>query len=189
MLDFEKCCQLSRYDRNRVVELFRDLNFNTLLAKLPVSEVEPLTQMPAKVENEKPKIVYRTINTLEELELLIRTFRDTEFSGYFNYRFKYESYVSQNHRNIYITTGRYSILYSCDCFGYCIKRSKFGFNPMLNTLKPILENQTGKIIHNSKYDLILLAEKNIKLNNLTFDTMLAGYLLGDKSLSLKDIVF
>ena len=59
-----------------------------------------------------------------------------------------------------------------------------------NRLKPVLENAAiAKMIHNSKYDLILLAENGITLNNLAFDTMLAAYLLGDKSLSLKDIVF
>ena len=39
-LDFDKCCQLSRYDRNRVAELFRELGFNSLLAKLPETETE-----------------------------------------------------------------------------------------------------------------------------------------------------
>ncbi len=35
----------------------------------------------------------------------------------------------------------------------------------------------------------MLAENGITLNNLAFDTMLAAYLLGDKSLGLKEIVF
>ena len=61
---------------------------------------------------------------------------------------------------------------------------------VINRLKPVLENPAiAKHIHNSKYDLILLAENGVTLNNLAFDTMLAAYLLGDKSLSLKDIVF
>ena len=61
---------------------------------------------------------------------------------------------------------------------------------VLSRLKPILENNTtAKYIHNGKYDLILLAENGVNLNHLAFDTMLAAYLLGDKTLGLKEIVF
>jgi DNA polymerase-1 len=63
-------------------------------------------------------------------------------------------------------------------------------NSLIEYFKPLLEDPApAKIIHNAKYDLILLAQNGISLNNLKFDTMLAAHLLSDKSLSLKDVVF
>ena len=54
----------------------------------------------------------------------------------------------------------------------------------------MLENPAiEKNIHNSKYALVLLAENGIEVSNFEFDTMLAAYLLGDKSLGLKELVF
>ncbi len=45
-------------------------------------------------------------------------------------------------------------------------------------LKPILENpKIGKIGHNIKYDLIVLLNEGIHLKGISFDTMLASYVL------------
>jgi len=45
-------------------------------------------------------------------------------------------------------------------------------------LKPILENpKIGKIGHNIKYDLIVLENEGIHLKGISFDTMLASYVL------------
>jgi DNA polymerase-1 len=45
-------------------------------------------------------------------------------------------------------------------------------------LKPILENpKIGKIGHNIKYDLIVLENEGIRLKGISFDTMLASYVL------------
>jgi DNA polymerase-1 len=61
---------------------------------------------------------------------------------------------------------------------------------VINRLKPILEaSELAKTAHNSKYDLTVLAEYGVAVNNLTFDTMLAAYLLGEKSLGLKALAF
>jgi DNA polymerase-1 len=72
-------------------------------------------------------------------------------------------------------------------------------------LKPILENpKIGKIGHNIKYDLIVLLNEGIHLKGISFDTMLASYvldpsrrghgmdalaleLLGHKTISYKDV--
>ena len=57
-------------------------------------------------------------------------------------------------------------------------------------MKPLLENSAVlKSLHNTKYALVLLAEYGLEIPNFEFDTMLAAYLLGDKSLGLKELVF
>ena len=61
---------------------------------------------------------------------------------------------------------------------------------VMDRLKPALEDASlNKFAHNGKYDMTVLAEYGISVNNLTFDTMVAAYLLGEKSLSLKGLAF
>ena len=49
---------------------------------------------------------------------------------------------------------------------------------VLATLKPILEDETiGKVGQNLKYDSLVLRNAGVRLNGITFDTMLAAYLL------------
>jgi len=59
-------------------------------------------------------------------------------------------------------------------------------NSVISKLKPLLEDSNkGKIAHNGKYDMAVLANHGIEMKNLACDTMIAAYLLGEKSLGLK----
>ncbi|MBA7631120.1 DNA polymerase I [subsurface metagenome] len=61
---------------------------------------------------------------------------------------------------------------------------------VITKLKPILEDQKlAKLAHNGKYDMAVLAEYGITVNNLSFDSMVAAYLLGEKSMGLKALAF
>jgi DNA polymerase-1 len=63
---------------------------------------------------------------------------------------------------------------------------------VLDMLRPVLEDPNlHKIMHNAKYDMLLLARQNIHVRGLAFDTMLAAYLSdpGRRGLGLKDQVF
>ena len=54
---------------------------------------------------------------------------------------------------------------------------------VIDRLKPPLEGTAlAKLAHNGKYDMTVLAEYGVAVSNLTFDTMVAAYLLGEKSL-------
>jgi DNA polymerase-1 len=61
---------------------------------------------------------------------------------------------------------------------------------VIDRLKLPLEDVTlAKLAHNGKYDITVLAEHGITVNNLTFDTMIAAHLLGEKAISLKALAF
>jgi len=61
---------------------------------------------------------------------------------------------------------------------------------VLERIRPLLEDsRIAKVAHNSKYDCTVLAEEGLTVNNLTFDSMVAAYLLGEKALSLKALAF
>jgi len=54
---------------------------------------------------------------------------------------------------------------------------------------PLADANLAKLAHNGKFDMMVLAECGITVNNLTFDTMVAAHLLGEKSLGLKSLAF
>lgn len=65
-------------------------------------------------------------------------------------------------------------------------------NEVLDALRPVLEDPSlHKIMHNAKYDMLLLARQHIQVRGLACDTMLAAYLCdpGRRGLGLKDQVF
>jgi DNA polymerase-1 len=62
----------------------------------------------------------------------------------------------------------------------------------LERLRPVLEDaRIAKYMHNAKYDLLVMARYGVRIQGLTFDTLLAAYLLdpGRRGLGLKEQVF
>jgi DNA polymerase-1 len=61
---------------------------------------------------------------------------------------------------------------------------------VIERLKPLFEdNNIAKVAHNGKYDMTMLAEQGVTVNNLTFDSMIAAYLLSEQALGLKALAF
>lgn len=188
-LDLNQCCQADRYDRHKVTSLFRELGFNSLLAKLPQTASEQAPQQQAQVEVKTVELKYRTINTPELLEELAGKLKNaavlavaTTGSGLIP--------VSSRIVGIALSPSAGEAYYVPVAQPGVLSSDMLPWETVAGSLKPVLENAViPKLFHNSKYDLVLLAENGINPANLHFDTMLAAYLLGDKSLSLKDIVF
>lgn len=65
-------------------------------------------------------------------------------------------------------------------------------NQVLAALKgPLTDPKIGKIAHNAKYDYIVLARHGLRVSPLTFDTMLAEFIIdpSSRSLGLKNLAF
>src|SRR4030095_12488736 len=63
---------------------------------------------------------------------------------------------------------------------------------VISALKaPMTNPKIGKIAHNAKYDYIVLARQGLRVSPLTFDTMLAEFILNPAShnLGLKNLAF
>ncbi len=61
---------------------------------------------------------------------------------------------------------------------------------VIDRLKPLLEDsKIAKLAHNAKYDMMVLAECGVAVSGLSFDTMIAAHLLGEKALALKALAF
>jgi DNA polymerase-1 len=179
-------CHVKAYDRNQVVELFRELGFVQLLSRLPedIEKQLPLVEAKPVVSQD-----YHTITTEEELDDLARRLQsaveltvDTETSSkeVMLCELVGISLSSNPGEAYYIPVGHRGLS----------QIIQLPIAKVTDKLKPILEDsKIPKIAQNGKFDMTVLAEYGINLKNLAFDTMLAAYLLGERSLNLKALAF
>jgi DNA polymerase-1 len=180
-------CAVSTYDRNKVVELFRELGFSTMLSRLPDEiGVEP-ADSPRQAEAVRAN--YRIVSTeaaLDELALRLSytgTFSlsvvtagndpmQTELVGLSISPTRGEAY--------YIPTGHMAL-------------SQVGQLPparVISVLKPFIEQERySRIAFNGKFDTMLLTQYGLKPGIISCDILIAAYLLGEKSLKLKALAF
>ena len=182
-------CRFTNYDRNRVRELFRELEFFRLLDKLPET-AEAALEGTASIKSEPPfRKNYRTINSTAGLDELL-----TRLSSAGSLAFDTET-TSLNA----MTASLVGISLSpSPGESYYIPVGHVGLGQMeqmpleyvISRLKPLFEDANlPKIAHNGKYDITILAENGITVNNLKYDTMIAAYLLNEKSIGLKALAF
>ncbi|MFC2026639.1 DNA polymerase I [Chloroflexota bacterium] len=181
--------KLSRFDRQKVAGVFRELEFASLLPRLSealeeTSEINP----PAKSEPQC-RTEYSVICTTDALSQLIGRLKKT---GAFAFDTETTSLDAMSARLVGIS------LSPSAGESYYIPVGHTGWEQVeqlpleqvIAGLKPILEDDNlAKIAHNSKYDMTVLAEHGVNVNNLTFDTMVAAHLLGEKSVGLKALTF
>lgn len=196
------------YDRQRVVDLFRELEFRSLLGRLPkpgnetpAAPVQPgrplqlgLFGDPVEASDGATEAVaetaanYRTIDTEEALEDLAKQLEqsfgfafDTETTGNdsLNTQLVGLSFALEEGKAVYIPVGH---------VGPDVKQ--LPLERVLQRLKPVLENAAvAKYAHNGKFDMNVLSQYNVCVYGLSFDTMVAAYLLEStqRTRSLKDL--
>jgi len=184
-------CHLSHYDRQRVAELFRELEFFSLLPKLPKGEADaeaPPVSAEAKI-TPQAEPVYHTVNTAQALNGLLSRLKEAKS---FSFDLETTSLDAMKAELVGIS------LSPVPAEAYYIPVGHVGWGEpeqlpleqVLSELKPLLEDASlPKLAHNGKYDMTVLAECGATVNNLAFDTMIAAYLLCEKSLNLKALSF
>jgi DNA polymerase-1 len=175
-----KTCQVSHYDRDEVVRLFQELEFINLLPRLP--QVKTESSQPSSV---KPNIV----NTETSLEQLLGELEKThdlaievETTG--------EKAMMADLIGMALSPGQGKVFYVPLGHQGLNQPQQLLLAQVVGRLKPVLESASvGKIAHNGKHAMEVLAGCGMKPENLNFDPMLAAYLLGEKNLSLKALAF
>ncbi len=183
-------CRVSHYDRHQVTELFRELEFFSLLPKLPQLETEKVApETYTQVETKPPQGDYHIINTSTALDELINRLSAAR-------SFAFDLETTSINAMLAQTVG--ISLSPATGEAYYIPVGHVGWGQVeqlpleqvIEQLKSPLEDASlAKFAHNGKYDMTVLAEYGVTVNNLTFDTMVAAYLLGEKSLGLKALAF
>ncbi|MFC1984649.1 DNA polymerase I [Chloroflexota bacterium] len=181
-------CQISHYDRNQVTELFREFEFFSLLPKLPEVEETPETTTQVKTKP-PPRADYHVVNTTPVLDELLNRLSAAKS---FALDLETTSLNAMSAEMVGIS------LSPAPGEAYYIPVGHVGWGQVeqlplkqvIEQLKAPLEDASlTKFAHNGKYDMTVLAEYGVSVNNLTSDTMVAAYLLCEKSLGLKALAF
>ncbi|MHB8105372.1 MAG: DNA polymerase I, partial [Dehalococcoidales bacterium] len=181
-------CHVSKFDRQQAVDLFRELEFNSLLPKLPVTDNDTATIPEARSHPTLP-CDYCVVATTADLDELVGKLKsagsfafDTETTGLnpMTAQIVGISLAMEPGKAYYIPVG-HTVLDAI---------TQLSLKQVVAKLRPIFEDEKiAKMGHNAKFDMEVLAECGITVNGLTTDTMIAAHLLGEKSLGLKALAF
>jgi DNA polymerase-1 len=179
-LDLE-ACKLRPVDREKVLNLFRELEFRSLVGRLPewLGQEQPPAP-PAVVEVEAAALDYRPVHSEEELDKLARRLAD---AGSFAFDTETTSLGAMQAGLVGIS------LSPAAGEAYYIpvghrpglgEKEQLPLSTVLKRLGPVLEDPAiAKVGHNGKFDMLVLANQGVWTENLAFDTMIAAYVLGE----------
>jgi DNA polymerase-1 len=186
-LEMEKC-RVGRFDRQQVADFFREMEFTSLLARLPAAESETATA-PVEMKPGAAKTECYIISTLPVLDELVGRLAkskifafDTETAGLNPLLDKLVgiSFALEEGSAYYIPVGHVLL----------DEVPQLPCDEVTRRLKSVLENPAvPKIAHNAKFDMLALGQCGAEVCGVTFDTMIAAHLLGEKSLALKPLAF
>jgi DNA polymerase-1 len=180
--------RLHRYNRDRVIKLFTDLEFRSLIAKLPKPQTDENLHQPNLfddiygAENQPEKLlrdhlksakyhIVRDINSLEKLAKDLSKQKafafDTETTSLNVMKAKLVgmSFAWKPGEAYYLPVGH-------------AQGKQLSVEVALETLGPILESEAiGKVGHNIKYDYQVMKRAGVSMRGINFDTMVAAFLL------------
>jgi DNA polymerase-1 len=177
-------CRLRGFNLPKIADLFHKLEFKTLLARLPeLSQKLSLPEPTVTLNSAKQaKGKYALIDSNQALSDLLKELAkakelaiDTETSGL-------------NARQDDLVGIAISMV---EGEGYFIPATLAKTKAWTELANLLAKNQVGKILHNAKFDIHALRHVGLKMRGLTFDTLLAAYLLkgGERVIDLKSLVY
>jgi DNA polymerase-1 len=180
-LDLEKC-RTHEYDREQVVNLFRELEFRTLLTKLP----EHVSAQKTMNHDDHTHAV-NIVTTEEGLRALAARLQEAG-------TFAFDTETTSVHP---VTGSLVGISLAVDGkeswyipVGHYLAEEQVTVPQVKEHLGPIFADpEITKVAHNAKFDILAFDRAGLELHGLIFDTMLAAYLLGETSVGLKELAF
>jgi DNA polymerase-1 len=197
-LDFNlEACEAKNYDRDRVVELFRELEFRTLLSRIPGddpgAEGQQLnlfksTATASPIETAQDIIVKDQEGLVELVEKLdaaslIAFDVETTSTDAVEADLVGISLAISPTEGYYIPVGHAS---------HVAGEDQLPIEEVIKALRnPLTNPEIPKVGHNLKYDFIVLTRYGLRVQPLGFDTMLAEWLCdpGSRNLGLKNLAW
>ncbi|TSC95749.1 MAG: DNA polymerase I [Parcubacteria group bacterium Athens1014_10] len=183
-----KDCEMKEFNKEKIIKLFQELEFRSLLSKIPFSKEVHIFHQSSLLEDEKEK---KSAAKKENYYLINNK---TDFKDFMEKIRKEKLFVIDTE-----TTGLDPFKVKLLGISFCWQAGMAYFVSVKdllleikNDLKPILENpEIKKCGHNIKYDLEILRESGIDLKGINFDTMIASYLLnpGSRAHDLDSLTF
>jgi DNA polymerase I len=160
-------------DKNTLLKLYQELEFKSWLNELLEKNIEQNSQ--------QKHAAYETVVTEQQLEIWLAKLSkaelfafDTETTSleYMNARIVGVSFAIEPGKAAYVPLAH----------DYENAPTQLNRETVLRKLKPILENPAiKKIGHNIKYDMEVLANHDIHLQGVAYDTMMHSYILDSSS--------
>ncbi|MEE9399275.1 MAG: 5'-3' exonuclease H3TH domain-containing protein, partial [Dehalococcoidales bacterium] len=159
-------CHVSQYDHQQVTELFRELEFTSLRARLPEPEAEEAVpeSLYLQMKTEPPRGDYQIINKTTDLdELLNRLSAAKSFA--FDTETTSLNSMSAQLVGISLSPAKGEAYYIPVGHIRLEQIEQLPIAQVINRLKPILEDaRLTKFAHNGKYDMMVLAEYGVNVN-------------------------
>jgi DNA polymerase I len=179
-------CAVSSYDRNKVVELFRELGFSNMLTRLP-DEIG--TEKAAAATQVSVKENYTIISTPGALdELAVRL----SYAGTFSLLVVpgADDPMKAGLVGIAVSPGKGEGYYIPMGHMTLDVAGQLPHEKIISALKPFIEQERyARIAYDGKFDIIVFIQNGLNLREVNFDSLIAAYLLGEKSLKLKALAF
>ncbi|MFM9106074.1 MAG: DNA polymerase I, partial [Chloroflexota bacterium] len=173
------------YDRGKVLDLLRELEFRTLAPRLPEQAARQARPAPAA---ERPPSVRVSVETPEQLAVLAARLREAGMAAIDTETTSLD-WLSADLVGIALAVSAHESWY-VPLRHRTDERPQLTPEAVRETLGPILADPGMKLIaHHFKYALGVMERAGYQLGTLDFETMLAAYLLGETSKGLKDLAF
>ncbi len=197
-MDFDlAACRAAGYDRDGIVDLFRTLEFRSLMDRIPgMEKVAEAGQMSLFVttsgipqNNDAEVIVIDTTEKLMQLrERLMKASQiafdvETTSTDAMQADLVGVSIAVESDQGYYLPVGHNTTTAG----GKQLK-----LEAVLETLQdPLTNSNIPKVGHNLKYDFMVLARSGLRAHPLAFDTMIAEWLCdpGSRNLGLKNLAW
>ncbi|MQF68814.1 DNA polymerase I [SAR202 cluster bacterium AD-804-J14_MRT_500m] len=185
-LDMDEC-KFWDYERSDVVNFMRDLEFLNVIPRVPEGRVTSTdikgmsdrTESGSSMSND-----YRLVNTEEGLKALVEALWE---SGRFSFDTETTDLNSMKARLVGLS---FSISPGTAWYvpvGH-LEGRQISLDDVLSDLRPLMEDPNVlKTGHNLNYDVMVLANHNVKVQGIYFDTMMAAHILGRKGIGLKNL--
>jgi len=179
-----EACRARQYDRDRIVQLFRELEFRTLLDRLTKQAGES-AELYASEAKSGPETTVHIVDTPEALEALVARLAkaksiafDVETTAPDEMRSELVgiSLAVKPGEGYYLPVGHLPDLSGA---------RQLDLSTVISALSDSLTDaKIEKVGHNLKFDFTVLARYGLDADPLSFDTMLAEWLLNPSSHSL-----
>ena len=183
-LDLEQC-RFWRYDRRDVVALLTELEFFSVVSRVPNPDGADAAESDAAYESDTATD-YTVVQTQEQLDSMIAAIEetgsfafDTETTALDAMRAQLAglSFAVAPGRAWYVPVGHR-------------EGRQLPLESVLAAVRPLFESpDIAKCAHNANYDMTVLANHGVRFANVDFDTMIAAHLLGRSynQLGLKEL--
>jgi len=183
-LDLDAADFRAHYRRQRVLDLFRELEFKSLVPRLPPDdgheEEEHPLQMPLAAPPAPAEAGAERYRIVDDADALAELARRLEAAGAFAFDTETTGLEAMRARLVGLSFAVAPGEAYYVPVGHAGAARQLPLESVLERLAPLLESERlPKTAHNAKYDMVVLAQHGVWVRGLQFDTMIAAFLAGE----------